>query len=270
MNYLHDDLRDLLDKTSMFDTLAAMPGEVFREVATRRTFRFEHGGKAYFAKVHFGVGWREIFKNLVQLRWPVLGAANEWNAVQRLSDAGIDTLTPVAWCQRGGNPATRRSCIVTRALIDTISLEDLALQGPVPFLRKTRLIRKVASMSARMRKAGVNHRDFYICHFHLDQASRDNPDPLLYLIDLHRAQVRRRTPRRWVVKDVGGLLFSAFDAGLTRTDLFRFMRTYSGKPLRATLSEDRRFWQQVLGRARRLYLQEFGRPPVDPWTNRRL
>lgn len=263
MNYLDEELKDLLDESSMFEQLAAMPGEVFRQVASRRTFRFEHRGKGYFAKVHHGVGWGEIVKNLLQLRLPILGAANEWHAIRRLKNVGLDTLTPVAYCRHGDNPARQESCIVTRALVDTISLEDLVEQGPVPFAFKIRLIRKLAIISARMHQCGVNHRDLYICHFHLDNATRQASEPRIYVIDLHRAQVRRRTPRRWVVKDVGGLLFSAFDAGLTKTDLFRFMRDYSGKSLRDTLIEDRRFWEQVLRRARRLYRQEAGRRHVD-------
>lgn len=265
MIYLDEELRDLLNEASMFDQLAAMPGQVFRQVASRRTFRFEHRGKAYFAKVHHGVGWHEIFKNLLQLRLPILGAANEWYAIRRLEQAGLDTLTPVAYCRSGDNPARQESCIVTRALVNTISLEDLVLAGPRPFAEKRRLIRKVASMCARMHRAGVNHRDLYICHFHLDQATRSCRDPRIYIIDLHRAQLRRRTPRRWVVKDIGGLLFSALDAGLTRTDLFRFMRDYAGKSLRATMSEDRQFWVQVHRRAKRLYRQEFGHDHVDGW-----
>lgn len=265
MNYLDPELQELLSETAMFEQLANMDGEVFREVASRRTFRFRHAGRDYFAKVHHGVGWREIIKNLLQMRLPVLGAANEWIAIRRLDDLGVDTMVPVAYSRSGANPATQRSCIVTRALVDTISLEDLAAGGPVPLALKRRLISRVAAISARMHEGGVNHRDLYICHFHLDLATRDQESPKLHVIDLHRAQVRRRTPRRWIVKDVAGLLFSAFDAGLTRTDLVRFMKAYSGKPFRTTLQEDERFWRQVVGRARRLYEQEFGRPHEDPW-----
>jgi hypothetical protein len=47
--------------------------------------------------------------------------------------------------------------------------------------------------------------------------------PIIPLIDLHRAQLRKKTPRRWVVKDVAGLYFSVMDIGLTQRDLFRFV-----------------------------------------------
>lgn len=267
MNFVGDELKDLAQPETLFSVMAAMPGEVFRQVATRRTFRFSHAGRDYFAKVHFGVGWKEIFKNLVQMRLPVLGAANEFEAIRRLGELGIETMTPVAYVDEGGNPATRHSCIVTEALLNTLSLEDLVLQNRVDMGLRRRLLVRVAEIASRMHAGGLNHRDLYICHFHLDMASRDRPDPRVYIIDLHRAQLRRRTPRRWVIKDVGGLFFSAFDAGLTRTDLLRFIAIYSGKPVRQTLREDARFWRDVSRRAVRLYLQENGKLPahVQGW-----
>ncbi len=65
------------------------------------------------------------------------------------------------------------------------------------------------------------------------------------MIDLHRAQIRRRTPRRWLVKDLAGLYFSAMDIGLTRTDRLRFIRAYEQKPLRDVFPEGGRFWRHV-------------------------
>jgi heptose I phosphotransferase len=65
------------------------------------------------------------------------------------------------------------------------------------------------------------------------------------------------------VKDVSGLLFSGIDAGVTRTDLFRFMKVYSGKTLRKTMTEDKRFWQAVIVRAQKLYLRDHGARSKD-------
>lgn len=262
MKFVSTELRGLAGPDELYDALAGMEGEVYRQVASRRTFRFEHGGQHYFAKVHSGVGWKEIFKNLSQLRLPVIGANNEWRALKHLEQLGIPTLTPVAYSETGRNPARRRSCIVTSALTNTLSLEDLVLAGPVAPPLRRRLIVEVARMSRLMHANGLNHRDLYICHFHLDLSTKDTADPQLHIIDLHRAQLRRRTPMRWVVKDVGGLFFSVFDAGLTRRDLFRFVRHYSGKRLSTTLHEDRRFWDAVIERARRLYVQENGTVPA--------
>lgn len=264
MNFVGEELHGFAEPDSLLTVLGRTPGVVYRELEARRTFRFEYDNGAYFAKLHFGVGWLEIVKNLVQLRLPVLGAANERKAIERLTRAGIDTMTIVAYAESGTNPATRQSGIVTRALPDTISLEDLVAEGPVPFALRVKLIRKVAAMCREMHRSGVNHRDLYICHFHLDLGTRDDAEPRVYVIDLHRAQVREATPGRWVVKDIGGLLFSALDAGLQRRDMLRFMRIYLGGSLREAMSR-RTFWRRVMARARRLYRSEFNRAPAQEW-----
>jgi heptose I phosphotransferase len=253
---------DATDPHGLFGHLAAIDGEVFRDQGIRRTFRFEVDGRGYFAKLHFGVGWREILKNLLQLKAPVLGASNEWHAIKRVQGLGIDTLTPVAYGSHGRNPASIESFIVTRALDHTISLEDYCgawVREPPPWVRKQRLLDLVGSVSARLHDNGLNHRDYYICHFLLEAATVDEEQPRLFLIDLHRAQIRARTPGRWRVKDMAGLLFSAADIGLTRRDLLRFVRRYSGKSLRHVLVEDRVFWRQVIDRAHRLYRKQHGR-----------
>ena len=81
-----------------------------------------------------------------------------------------------------------------------------------------------------MHSSGINHRDYYICHFLLDVSADVQSVPpssiRLSLIDLHRVQLRRRTPARWIVKDIGGLYFSSMRIGLTWHDIYRFMSEY--------------------------------------------
>ena len=83
-----------------------------------------------------------------------------------------------------------------------------------------------------MHENGMNHRDFYLCHFLLDNKFAEHntieESTKLFLIDLHRAQIRFATPLRWIVKDLGSLYFSAAEVPLTKRDLFRFMKIYSG------------------------------------------
>ena len=56
------------------------------------------------------------------------------------------------------------------------------------------------------------------------------------VIDLHRAQIRAKVPRRWRDKDLIGLYFSSMNIGLTQRDIWRFMKVYFGMPLRKILS----------------------------------
>ncbi len=241
------------------DAAEALQGEVFRELEARRTLRTEVDGRGYFVKIHRGVGWGEIVKNLLTLRAPVLGAGNEYLALRRLAELGVATMTPVAFAERGINPATQHSFIITEELANTVSLEDHCRDWPSnPPLTawKHALIRRVAEMAGRMHRGGVNHRDFYICHclLHLDPAPRPE-DFSLSLIDLHRAQTRIATPRRWRDKDLAGLYFSALEIGLTRRDVLRFLRVYFDRPLRDVLREESATLQRLDAEAQRLLVR---------------
>jgi len=225
-----------------FEAVEALRGEVFRELEARRTLRFEREGRAYFAKIHRGVGWFEIVENLVRGRIPVLGAANEFTAIRRLQALGVDTMRPVAFGQRGANPATRRSFIVTEALAPTVALDEHCRRWredpPAPRWRRA-VIARVAEMTRRMHAGGMNHRDCYLVHFllHLDPA----PTPEAFrisLIDLHRAQLRAATPRRWRDKDLAALYFASLEAGLTDRDRLRFLRAYFGRRLRDVFRDE--------------------------------
>lgn len=225
-----------------FVAVDALDGEVFRQRDGRRTFRCEIGGCGYFVKIHHGIGWGEIVKNLLVGRAPILGAGNEWQAIHRLTAIGIDTMRAVAFGQRGWNPARRHSFLITEELAPTISLEDFCREWahqPPPTALKHALIRRVADMAGRMHRAGVNHRDFYLCHFLLHLEPQPTAQNLkLSLIDLHRAQSRTQVPRRWRDKDLAGLYFSALGIGLTQRDFLRFLRVYFVRPLRAILREE--------------------------------
>lgn len=243
-----------------FEAVEALQGEVYRELEGRRTLRTEVQGRGYFVKIHRGIGWGEIVKNLASAKLPVLGAGQEWRAIERLHQAGIATMTAVAYGERGSNPARQHSFIVTEELAPTVSLEDYSLtwrtQPPAPAL-KYALIARVASMVGGMHRAGVNHRDCYICHFLLHTDRPITPAELhVSVIDLHRAQTRSSTPRRWRDKDLAALYFSALDIGLTRRDKLRFLRGYFCLPLRQVLRDEARLLAWLERKAASLYARK--------------
>ncbi|MGY2167948.1 lipopolysaccharide core heptose(I) kinase RfaP [Pseudomonas gingeri] len=240
-----------------FAEVEQLQGKVYRELEARRTLRTEVAGRGYFVKIHHGIGWREIFKNLLTAKMPVLGAGQEWRAIQCLQQAGVPTMTGVAYGERGSNPAGQDSFIVTEELAPTISLEDFTLQWPVqppePRLKRA-LIAEVARMTGGMHRAGLNHRDCYIAHFLLHTDKPVTADDLkLSVIDLHRAQVRPSIPRRWRNKDLAGLYFSVLDIGLTRRDKLRFLRGYFRQPLRQVLRDEAALLTWLESKADKLY-----------------
>ncbi len=261
--YLRREFAGSLEGESGFEDIMSITGEVYRRAPGRKTLRFPRGEKEYFLKTHTGVGWLEILKNLIYLRAPVVGALNEWHGVHRLTDLEIDTMTVVGYGLRGKNPATRHSFIITEALPTSTSLEDFTQSWKTnpPILKKDilfkkQMINKVAEVTRTMHENGANHRDCYLCHFLLHLPNEeDTSSARLYLIDLHRMQLRRKTPVRWKVKDVAGLYYSSMDIGLTKRDLFRFMMAYRGLSLRETLKETK-FWSKVARRGKNLYRSE--------------
>jgi heptose I phosphotransferase len=262
---LHRELQALFPEPDPFSRILALDGELFRQFAARRTLKVELLGNSYFIKIHLGVGWKEILKNLLYLRRPVLGARDEWAAIKRLEELGVPTMKIAGFGERGINPARRQSFLITEELCHTVSLEDFCrdwgTNPPLPALKRA-LIDKVAAIARQLHANGVNHRDFYLCHFLLDRTSlaesADFQGVRLYLIDLHRVQIRDKTPRRWVIKDLAGLYFSSMDIGLTQRDLLRFMRAYRQKDVVGILGCEAGFWNCVRDRAEKLYRKHFG------------
>lgn len=268
------DLRTPFDRLwqnrDVFAEVFALEGEEFRNVKNRRTFRIEVDGEGFFVKIHRGIGWKEIFKNIFQFKLPVTGAGNEYRALEKLHALGIATMDVAAFAERNFNPAEKESFLITRELTDVVSLEDLVKEVQLSFQLKKKLIEALGSSAGRMHRAGINHRDCYICHYLLHRATVDKDLPCLSVIDLHRAQIRKRVPFRYQVKDTAGLLFSSFDVPLSKTDILRFIKAYSGRSLREELNENGRFYQAVYRTACKLYLKEFGRlPAADPFAEKK-
>ncbi len=263
MIWLRDDFAKAWAGRDPFAVAAELKGEVFRDMPGRRTLRFEQDGASFFLKLHYGVGWGEIFKNLVRGRLPILGASNEYAAIRHCEALGVATMTPTAFGKKGWNPAKQTSFIVTEDLIETISLEDLSRDWgkETPDYRlKTALIREVGRISGLLHSSGLNHRDYYICHFLLKIPQGidaiDPADLKLHLIDLHRAQIRAAVPKRWRLKDIAGLYFSTFDLGFSRRDYLRFIRAYTGLPLKRALAEYGWLWDAIGKKADRLYARK--------------
>ena len=265
---IHPDHTALLSSYRSVDDFLKIDIEIVRDFKNRKTGRFEIDGKGFYIKKHFECGSGAVLDELFHLRKPHIGAGHERAVLDKLHTIGIHTMKVAAFGQEGKTLAGQRSFLVTEELTRVESLEDICAQWPrekpAESFKKV-LLNEIAGIARTLHDNGINHRDFYICHFLLDVSNPSNDyqnQPLkLFLIDLHRAQQRPRVPFRWRVKDIGSLYFSAMDIGLTDRDLFRFMRLYTGKSLRQTLREDLRFWKAVRCRAAKIYRKEFGRVP---------
>lgn len=267
--FMREDLARAWRDEDPFERAAHQDGVIYRAREGRRTLQFEINEQRYFLKYHGGIGWGEIAKNLSQGKWPILGALSEVRAIRKVAAAGIHTLAIAGYGQRGLDPARRESFLVTDELVDTLSLEELGerwrLAPGAPRFKRA-LIQRVGEIAKAMHDAGVNHRDFYLGHFLISRAAveREDSRAALHLIDLHRSQVRGRVPRRWRVKDIGGLYFSTARLALTRRDLLRFVRAYTDMPLRQALTDKHRLLQASREEGEKIYRRYFEKAPAFP------
>ena len=237
-------LRALADPVAWLEARAV---ERYRTRPGRSTFRFEHDGRSWFAKIHEGPGGPALLGDLLRLRRPVAGAGDEWRALARLRAAGVPVPEALAWGWCGRNPLRRRSFLVLREIDHEATLEERLRAGTLAAPARRRLLERLAALVRMMHAAGVNHRDLYLVHL------LHGADDRIWLIDLHRAQVRRRIPRRWRSKDLAALRFSAELAGpVGLRDRLRFLRAYDQRPLRRLLAEERALLADVERRARRM------------------
>jgi heptose I phosphotransferase len=217
-----------------FDALFALRGGVcVRQIKNRSTTRIvlPDGGsfRSFYLKRHERPRWRERLRPLLNFGRPVFGARNEWLAIQGLREALVPTLTPVCFGEHGG-----RSLLVTEDLRTDVTVLDwinrYAIGVPsraADTAHRRALIGDLARLTRRMHDAGIFHQDFFLHHI----LTRGEPGRLdMRVIDPGRALRKPRLPRRWTVKDLAQLNFSA--RYLSCTDRLRFLRLYLGRPFR--------------------------------------
>lgn len=267
---LNDDLRAHFSGDDAFDRIMQLDGKVYRRHKHRRTIRVAIGGRHYFVKIHEHSGFGEILKNLSHCRLPILTARPEYDAIARLRELGVPTMTVAGFGVCGRNPARLRSFIITEELSDTESLEHLVPHwNDLPAPQRGRLrkaaIDEMGRIAQQLHEHGINHRDFYLCHFltkRRNWASWQPSDGMeLSVIDLHRMQMRSTVPMRWRVKDLAGLLHSSLDEHPTAREMLRFWRAYRGAAWKHELQDDRSLVTRVNRRALRQYRARHGTPP---------
>ncbi|MBA3695888.1 MAG: lipopolysaccharide core heptose(I) kinase RfaP [Methylotenera sp.] len=249
---IQKEIMQYLSNDDVFEEVMHLSGKAFRDVPGRKTIQVRLGSNSYFIKQHFGVGWREIFKNLLTFKLPILGAKTEKLAIEKMDNIGLATTPLVGFGEQGCNPATRQSFLITQDLGNIISLEDLCAgwkTNPPLSGFKRRLVIAVAKLARTLHTNGLNHRDFYMCHLCLNEGSLGNGQIRLALIDLHRMLIHKQPSVDDNMKDIAALYFSSMDLGFTARDYLRFRHYYS----QGVKSVNKTFWQQVIKRANKLY-----------------
>ena len=226
---VNKDFSEFLDVSGLlsFDDFMRLEGMVVKSaVRERSTQRLNVAGATVYVKKHFFPGIREILKNLLRLQLPV-GALHEWRALLAFHAHNIPTMIPIC---AGSKPLLWRiekgSFLLTEDLGEANRLDDfLKVNGAIPsrgkmLETKKRILKNLADITRKMHSAGINHRDYYLCHILLDDREQ------LYVIDLHRVNVREKVGQRWMVKDLAALLFSSLEVPVTHGQRLAFYKRY--------------------------------------------
>ncbi len=254
LNIPHE-IYSALDNKNFFNELMNVQGECYRSQPSRKTSRVSLAGQDYFIKQHSGAGFREIFKNLLRARLPVIGAKNEWRALEKCQVIGIKTASLVGYGARGLHPARQKSFVITRPLEQMKNLEETMKAG-IPFSYRRKILYQLAHMVSAFHQAGMCHRDMYICHFLL----KPDPTPQLYMMDLHRVTIREEITKRDQLKNLAALLYSSFDGGFSLGDYLFFLKIYMNKPLVEIVQAP--LLKKIFKRAYALYLKDQGYAPT--------
>jgi hypothetical protein len=236
---INDACSEFLARNSLssFDSFLSIPAEkVIKKVRDDRytvsvILKGEGGSvRAYLKRTSYS--WlANLLKALRKFTRQRGSLVHEYLNLVRLREIGVPSITPVAAGKR-----TRGLCcesfILTEDLGPTKKLEDYVPgEFTRPFskdqaARKRLLLDAIAAMTRQMHRGGINHRDYYLCHLHI--LPKAQPWPKLFVIDLNRADRRKRVGRRWVVKDLAALNYSAPESVFSRADRMRFLKAYLG------------------------------------------
>lgn len=217
---------------------ATSQAAVAKDAGTERvTCRFEltgpQGPQAFYIKRHVAASFYETIKPLLHGRLPCLGAKVEWDALLAFHEAGLATMLPVALGQGG-----------SESFLITAELQGCTKLSECPAEEQTEWLVPVAEVARRMHAAGLHHQDFYLGHL-LRPNDHDGP---IHIIDLGRVQ--KHSPwfaRRWIVKDLAQLNYSAKQA--RATDRLRFWQAYQGRPL---TNDDKAVIRRILSKTQRI------------------
>jgi len=173
----------------------------------------------------------------------------EQDAARHLADAGINTPRTVACGEKWGRFFERNSFFATEEVPNSDALERRlpdCFEGSCDSVQRRQrrdFIASLADFIRRFHETGYRHRDLYFSHVFCSKTGE------FCLIDLARAS-RPFLQRRYRIKDIAQLHFSAPAGRFSCTDRLRFLRAYLGR--RKLRQSDRVFIRKIVAKAHRM------------------
>lgn len=252
----HQALRDA--GLGRFDAIMqAQQGWCMRALRVRENWQLQlavdRRPRTLFLKKHHVRSWWTRFCARFGFSVGRSAAREEAMNIRRLQSAGIPCMELAGHGERLRQDGLLESFLMTPELEGFTQLDDFlrdrfrGLNAERPERRDPglqRLTARVAALARQLHEAGFNHRDLYCCHFFVRW--RDQGDFEIRLIDLQRVQHRRRLRRRWLVKDLAQLAYSAPRDRIKCTLKMSFIRQYFG--VRKLRPEHKRLIREILAK----------------------
>ena len=143
-------------------------------------------------------------------------ADEEALGIRALEIEGIPTVPLVGW----GKLIDGRSFLITEDLTDHRDAEKAVREG-LPF---DSILEPTADAAAKLHRAGLHHRDLYLCHFFVKYN-----DPMdVRLIDAARVSRLPGWPmrQRWIVKDLAQFWYSTTSLPISDEQRARWLNRY--------------------------------------------
>jgi len=171
-------------------------------------------------------------------------------SASQLTAAGVRTPKTIAYGEQWGALFEKRSFVITEKIPDAESLErklpDCFNKQPTiaNLKRRRHFIAQLAGFIKKFHDTNYRHRDLYFSHiFHSDNNK-------FYLIDLARAFKPLILRRRFQLKDIAQVYYSAPGRYFSNTDRLRFYLGYRSQ--RKLTSNDKVFIRKVINKVKRM------------------
>ena len=192
-------------------------------------------------------------------------ASIEFTAINELTAAGIGVPKVISYGEQWGTLFEKRSFILTVKIPNAESIERRLpdyFTGPATKqnLRLRRdFITRLAGFIKRFHETTYRHRDLYFSHIFYDDAG------CFFLIDLARAFKPGALKRRFRVKDLAQVYYSAPGRYFSKTDRLRFYVGYTGQ--RKLTEEDKALIRRVIKKAEQMARHDIRHGRDVPFTS---
>ncbi len=248
------------------DAFTAVGGESLRKTALRTyreriRFRLEDEEgvtRTFYLKRYHRPPLCEQLRRIREARPTCSTAWREMHLAKRLTRLGIATISVVAFGEKMWGVWERGSFAIAEEIpgesLERLAARVLAGQASAPSWHdRLEIIRQLAAIAARLHCNRLFHRDLYLSHVFWSRNADDTV--VLWLIDLARMLERPLCRKRWRIKDLAALHYSAPVGFVTRADRLRFLYYYQialGRPG----EPDRGLIAAVSRRARRMAVHD--------------